>query len=260
MPFHQLDALRYYTFNLLDAENVQHAVFTRRGGVSLAPWAALNVGSTVGDDVEHVRENRRRAFQALQRPPQSMYDSWLVHRADVIFVEAPRSLDVRPLQADVLLTDRPDVTLFMRFADCVPILLYEPRQGVVGLVHAGWLGTVRAAARSAVEAMTARYGAHPADVIAAIGPSIGPDHYEVGVDVIEHVQQAFEGYAGALLTSRNGGTYFDLWSANRMLLEQAGVRRIEVSGLCTACSLEDWYSHRLEKGRTGRFGALIGLS
>jgi YfiH family protein len=260
MPFHETDALRFYTFDLLDHGRVQHAVFTRRGGVSPAPWAALNVGGTVGDEVDRVRENRRLSFQALHRQPQSMYDSWLVHRSDVIFVEAPRPLDVRPSQADVLLTDQPEVTLFMRFADCVPILLHDPIRGVVGLVHAGWLGTVRAAARSAVEAMAARYGSHPANVLAAIGPSIGPDHYEVGADVVAQVNQAFGADANELLESRKGSVYFDLWSANRLLLKRAGVRHIEVSGLCTACSLGDWYSHRAEKGRTGRFGALIGLA
>ena len=260
MPFHQPDALRFYTFDLLNTNKVQHAVFTRQGGVSPAPWAELNVGGTVGDEPERVRENRRLCFQTLRRLPQTMYDSWLVHRSDVIFVEAPRPLDVRPLQADTILTDQPNVTLFMRFADCVPILLHDPQRGVVGLVHAGWLGTVRTAVRTAVEAMAAHYGSHPADVLAAIGPSIGPDHYEVGPDVVMQVTQAFGADGSGLLENQNGSVHFDLWAANRLLLEQAGVRHIDVSRLCTACNVGDWYSHRAEKGRTGRFGAVIGLS
>lgn len=260
MPFHEPDALRFYTFDLLDTSKVQHAVFTRQGGVSPAPWAELNVGGTVGDEPERVRENRRLCFQTLRRLPQTMYDSWLVHRSDVIFVEAPRPLDVRPLQADTILTDQPNVTLFMRFADCVPILLHDPQRGVVGLVHAGWLGTVRAAVRTAVEAMASHYGSHPADVLAAIGPSIGPDHYEVGPDVAMQVTQAFGADGIGLLENQNGSVHFDLWAANHLLLERAGVRNIDVSRLCTACNVGDWYSHRAEKGRTGRFGALIGLS
>jgi hypothetical protein len=94
---------------------------------------------------------------------------------------------------------------------------------------------------------------------AAIGPSIGPDHYTVGADVVAHVRQAFGEDASVLLSTLDGGVHFDLWAANRMLLERAGVRQIEVAGLCTACHVDDWYSHRAEKGRTGRFGAMIGL-
>ncbi len=127
------------------------------------------------------------------------------------------------------------------------------------MAHAGWLGTVRGAAASAVRAMTARYGSKPAEVLAAIGPSIGPDHYEVGPDVAEQVKHAFGEAASGLITDRNGRTYLDLWSANRVQLQTLGVEQIEVAGLCTACHLDDWFSHRAEKGRTGRFGALMAL-
>jgi copper oxidase (laccase) domain-containing protein len=127
------------------------------------------------------------------------------------------------------------------------------------MVHSGWLGTVRGAARAAVEAMQARYGSEPADILAAIGPAIGPDHYEVGADVIARVRATFGAEADALLPSYGKSTHFDLWKANQLLLAQAGVNQVEVAGICTACHTEDWFSHRGEKGRTGRFGALIGL-
>ena len=109
--------------------------------------------------------------------------------------------------------------------------------------------------------MKSAYRCNPADVIAGIGPSIGPDHYEIGPDVIAHVRRAFGADAEALLSpnSSSGRLHFDLWAANRLTLEQAGVNQIEVSGICTACHPEDWFSHRAEKGKTGRFGALISL-
>jgi hypothetical protein len=155
------------------------------------------------------------------------------------------------------------VTLFMSFADCVPILLYDPLRKVVGLAHAGWQGTVNQVAARAVEAMRDCYGSSPADIWTGIGPSIGLHHYEVGPEVVEQVQRSFGADAAGLLQSFNGGgrsgVNFDLWGANRLALERAGVRHIEVSGLCTACHLEDWFSHRAEKGTTGRFGALIAL-
>jgi copper oxidase (laccase) domain-containing protein len=95
--------------------------------------------------------------------------------------------------------------------------------------------------------------------MAAIGPSIGADHYEVGPDVIAQVEQAFGADAKSLIDLRDGRTYLDLWGANRLQLEKSGLKQIEVAGLCTACHLDDWFSHRAEKGKTGRFGALIAL-
>jgi polyphenol oxidase len=258
MPFTSNNGIRYYTFDIFP-RLVRHAVFTRQGGVSPAPWNSLNVGGTVGDDVVRVRENRTRSFAALNRAFDSLFDVWQVHSADVIFAEAPRPTDVEPRKADVILTDKAEVTLYMRFADCVPILLFDQKKGVVGIAHAGWMGTVRGTSTAAVQAMIERYGSQPRDIMAAIGPSIGSDHYEVGPDVISKVQQSFGTDAKRLIELRDDRTYLDLWAANRFQLEKAGVVQIEVAGLCTACHLDDWYSHRAEKGRTGRFGALIAL-
>ena len=260
MPFHQVDAIRYLTFDSLASLEVPHAVFTRRGGVSPAPWASLNVGSLVGDQPECVAENRRRSFAALGRNSDSLYDVWQVHSAEVVIAEAPRG-GAQHRRADAILTDRRAVTLYMRFADCVPILLYDPERNAVGLAHAGWQGTVKKVAAAAVKAMQARYGSRPQALLAAIGPSIGSHHYPVGEEVAAQVRQAFGAAADTLLEATNGHSevQFDLWAANRLVLEQAGVQQVEVSRICTACCLEDWYSHRGEQGRTGRFGALIAV-
>jgi len=258
MPFHYHAGVRYFTFESLDSD-VSHAVFTRHGGVSPEPWTSLNVGGTVGDAPERVRENRLRTFTALDRDPATLFDVWQVHGINVIVAETPHPPQTPHQQADAILTDKPGLTLFMRFADCVPILLYDPKRKVIGIAHAGWLGTVRGAARAAVEAMIAHFGSKPADILAAIGPSIGPDHYAIGADVIVQVRHAFGSDASGLLLHKEGGVHLDLWAANRLLLEKTGVCSIEIAGICTACHLEDWYSHRAEKGRTGRFGVLIGL-
>ncbi len=259
MPFHQPDTVRYYTFDLLEEAGVNHAVFSRVGGVSPSPWDSLNVGGMVGDDPQRVRQNRLRTLRTMGRTSESVYDAWQVHSAMVVRVDKPRLPEQSYVQADILLTDRPEVSLYMRFADCVPILLYDPQKRVVGLVHAGWLGTVRRAVSAALQAMQAEYGTMPADILAGIGPSIGAHHYEVGEDVVEQVQAVFGQDAHRLLPEYNGKVQFDLWSANRLLLEWGGVRSIEISEICTACHMEDWFSHRGEKGRTGRFGVLINL-
>jgi YfiH family protein len=138
-------------------------------------------------------------------------------------------------------------------------MLHDPINRVVGIAHAGWLGTVRGVSTAAIQAMVEHYGSQPKNILAAIGPSIGVDHYEVGQDVLAQVNQAFGPDAEKLIEIRGDKTYLDLWSANRVQLEKSGVKQIQIAGLCTACHLEDWFSHRAEKGKTGRFGALIAL-
>jgi YfiH family protein len=147
----------------------------------------------------------------------------------------------------------------MRFADCVPILFHDPKKHIVGITHAGWLGTVRGAASVTVKAMQDRYGCRPEHIVAGIGPSIGVDHYEVGAEVISQFREMLGAEAERVIESRNGSMYLDLWTANYIQLKTAGLEQIEISGVCTACHLEDWFSHRAEKGKTGRFGALIAL-
>jgi hypothetical protein len=227
--------------------------------VSPAPWEALNVGGTVGDDPQRVQKNRSRMLKVFNRPIDSLFDVWQVHSAEVVCTDRPRPAGTAHLRADAILTDTPGLTLFMRFADCVPILLHDPHRKVVGLVHAGWQGTVKQIVRIAVEVMQAKYHSAPDDIHAGIGPSIGAHHYEIGPEVASQVRGVFGEDAAGLLPAQNGSVHFDLWEANRLLLERAGVRKVQISGVCTACHVEDWYSHRAEKGKTGRFGVLISL-
>ncbi len=264
MPFHANNSLRYYTFDCLDKHGIPHAVFTRQGGVSPEPWRSLNVGGTVGDDRGRVEENRRRSFAAIHCAYESLYDVWQVHGNEIVCSDRPRPPEQEHIRADGLLTDRKGVTLFMRFADCVPILVFDPQHRVIGLAHAGWQGTVLRTAASLVKKMQAVYDTKPAELVAAIGPSIGPDHYEIGQDVIDQVERSFSKDAEKLLQPNQGDSgvckvKFDLWQANRLVLEKAGVKKIETAEICTACHVEDWYSHRAEAGRTGRFGILIAL-
>ncbi len=256
MPFDKKDGIRYFQFETL---KTRHAVFTRHGGVSPEPWGSLNVGGTVGDDLERVKRNRQLSFRAAGRATESAFEVWQVHSADVVYARAPRPVNESLRQADVIVTDQPDISLFMRFADCVPILAHDSRKGVVGIAHSGWVGTLRDVAGSMVTSMKKEYNCDPADIVACIGPSIGPDHYEIGADVILQVMQRFGDDSDLVLHSINGKIHFDLWKTNEILLERAGVGAIETAGICTACRTDDWFSHRAEKGRTGRFGALIAL-
>lgn len=260
MPVINVGQLKYFHFDIFPPDRIGQGIYTRRGGISPKPWNSLNLGSTVGDDRENVVENRRRLFKSIDRPVESLFDVWQVHSAEIICVDTPRLLGELHQKADGILTHHSDVTLLMRFADCVPILLYDPIKHVVGLVHAGWQGTVKKIAEVAVQQMQIRYGSKPKDILAGIGPSIGPDHYEVGIEVISKVEATWGTHSNELLTRRSDHhSHFNLWLANKKVLESTGVKNIEIAGICTACMKDEWYSHRAENGKTGRFGAVIYL-
>jgi YfiH family protein len=217
------------------------------------------MGGTVGDDDYRVRKNRQAGFNALNLDISSLFDVWQIHGSNVVHAENPRSIDQPYQKADIILTDKPGVTLMMRFADCTPIILHDPIRKVIGLVHAGWMGTVNQAASKAIEAMIRGYGCDPGHILAGIGPSIGPDHYEVREDVESSARKTFGGDSPVFHKKANKRIHFDLWTANKILLEQSGVNKIEIAHICTVCHLDDWFSHRGEKGITGRFGAMISL-
>lgn len=259
MPFQESNGLRYYQFDIFP-RSVSQGVFTRRGGVSPAPWDTLNLGGSVGDDPVRVAQNRIRVFETMGFDPASLHDVWLVHGTDIVYADAPRPLDQPSAKADIIMTDNPSVTLYMRFGDCVPILLHDPKRGVICIAHAGWMGTLRGVAQAAVDGMQTRYGCKSSEIIAGIGPSIGVDHYEVGEEVISQFLEKYPADMEHIVQSRGGSLFLDLWTSNALQLRRAGVEHIQISGLCTACRLDDWFSHRAEKGRTGRFGAIMKLA
>ncbi len=258
MPFRTRNGLTWWYDPVLDELGVRHGVFTREGGVSPAPWASLNTSITVGDDPNRVRANLQRAFEALGLPFASRYDSWLVHGNRVVLAPRPRG-NMPPLQADALVTHTPQVTLLMRFADCLPVLVYEPRRRVIGIAHAGWRGTAQGVAMALVEALVQAYDARPREMVAVLGPGIGPDHYTVGPEVHRAMQRAFGEAAEAWFRRANGHLWLDLWQANAWQLRRAGVGVVRISGLCTGCDTRRWFSHRIERGRTGRFPVLMAL-
>ncbi|MBX7251363.1 MAG: peptidoglycan editing factor PgeF [Candidatus Promineofilum sp.] len=254
------DGLHYFRFAGLPANGVaSHAVFSRQGGVSVGPFASLNLSLSVPDERASVYANRRRAYGLFGRDTDTVVHAHLVHGATVARVTTANN-GTWVEHVDGLITDQPGCVLGMNYADCAPIFLYDPRRHAIGLGHAGWRGTVVDLPGAMVRAMTAHFGSDPADLVAAIGPCIGPCCYEVGVDVIDAVRAAFAG-AETLLPSagRAGGRHFDLPEANRRNLLNAGVRAVELSEYCTACRTDLFFSHRAERGRTGRFGTVFAL-
>jgi polyphenol oxidase len=253
--------LPLYRFDTLDdsAGALVHGISTRLGGASQGPLASLNLGHTVGDAADLVEANHRTLFAALGIPAERVVTAHQVHSNRVALVGGPDVGQALP-ETDALITDAPGVYLMLRYADCVPVLLFDPRRRAVGLAHAGWQGTVAHVAARAAEAMISHLGCHPQDILGAIGPSIGPCCYQVGPEVVARVEEAFPGGHGLLVRRQpDGHAHLDLWAANAYQLARVGLQQIETAHLCTACRTDLFYSHRAERGRTGRLAAIIGL-
>ena len=233
---------------LSEIPGVTHAITTRAGGVSEDRCESLNVSYSVGDATDNVDENLRRAAEAVGSRREDLFAAYQVHGRDVTIVSEDSEGHPR---CDVLITRSPMKTLMLRFADCTPVLLADPHQRVVGAVHAGWRGSAVRAAAAAVEVMANTFGTNPRDVIAGVGPAIGPCCYTVGDDV----RSAFADRPYLFEGSR-----LDLWEANRRALMEAGVpeEQIEMSGICTQCHADEFFSHRANGGQpAGRFAGLI---
>lgn len=256
--------LSYYIFPDLADAGARHAVSTRSGGVSAGRFAALNLGYSVGDDPLAVQHNRRLLYSALDVNAADVTSCHQVHSADVALVrDADRgrgALDTDGIipATDALITQSPDLYLFQRYADCTPIFFCDPRRRAVGLAHAGWKGTVGQIVCKTVAAMQQTFRSEVEHIRAAIGPGIGPCHYEIREDVATRVRAALPFWRD-VLREEGGRLMLDLAAANRRLLLSAGLREsnVVVSGICTACHTDAFYSHRAEQGSTGRFGALI---
>ncbi len=236
----------------------RHAMLTRLGGTSQGPFEALNLGSTVGDDPNAVAENHRRVFRALGVARERVVSPCQVHGNHVARVDTADGGRVIP-ETDALITDEPGLGLLLRFADCVPVLFYDPEHQAVGLAHAGWRGTAAGVVLACVRAMTVAFGTHPQNLWAGIGPGIGPDHYQVGVEVVGAVRATIPA-AVNVAEKRGDRWYLDLPGVVAAQLDAAGVRNVMASDICTACRTDEWYSHRAEDGTTGRFGVIVWLA
>jgi YfiH family protein len=238
-------------------EGAPHGITTRHGGVSREPYASLNLGDHVGDVPGAVAANRAKLGAALgdMRRPRVFVRQ--VHGGDVRVVTQPPAPGEEPPEADALFTDRTDVFLALCFADCMPVLFFDPVQRAVGVAHAGWRGLQGGILENTVRAMTEAFGTDPKTLQAAIGPHIGVCCYEVGDDVAKH----FEDVPRAVRTDEQGRKFLNLTRVARRQLDGAGLNpeHVNISAPCTSCFVDAYFSHRAEGGRTGRFAAIIGL-
>ena len=238
--------------NLAAVPGVEHAISTRAGGVSDGHCASLNTSYNVGDPRENVDENLRRLSRAVGAERELLVAAYQVHGNAVTLVD--RDTPSRP-KCDVLITRSPARTLMLRFADCTPVLIADPKRKAVAAVHAGWRGSAVRAAGAAVKALHDAFGSQPDDLLAGIGPAVGPCCYTVGQDVVDTFSDR-----PWLLSDESR---LDLWEANRQALVEAGVPadQIELAGICTQCHADRFFSHRGNGGQpAGRFAALIRVA
>ncbi|HWJ02720.1 MAG TPA: peptidoglycan editing factor PgeF [Verrucomicrobiae bacterium] len=245
-----------------------HGFSTRHGGVSSEPYADLNLGFHTGDVPEAVRENRLRFCNALGIDPVELVTAQQVHGDRVCLVTSELrgagALDIEGAipSTDAMITREKNLALMAFFADCVPILIYDPVGKAIGVAHAGWNGTIYQIGSKTIQAMAREFGTKPRNCLIAIGPSIGPCCYEVDALVIERVKQVFPYWQDLAEDKGNGHWNLDLWAANKQSLIKAGVPEdnISLSGMCTKCNGDMLFSYRGEKGITGRLAAVIKLS
>lgn len=264
------DGVTWLSFPALEESGlVKHAFSTRMGGVSKEPYSTMNFSFTRGDDPEDVKENYRRMAKALGVDVDRMVLTWQTHTTNVRVVSEQdfgkgvvRDRDYRDV--DGLITNIPGVTLVTFFADCVPLYFLDKKNQAIGLSHSGWRGTVNRMGAVTLEAMKKEFGTMPEDVIACVGPSICQDCYEVGPEVIEQFQAAFDKkhHEKLFYAKPNGKYQLNLWEANRIILREAGVpeENISVTDICTHCNPELLFSHRRAAEKRGNLCAFLSLN
>lgn len=259
----------WLSYPSLDLEkDFVHGFSTRLGGVSQEHLSSMNLSFSRGDQEENVRENYRRIAAAIGFALENLVCSDQTHTTNIRKVtEADRGKGfLCPkdyTDVDGLITNVPGIVLATFYADCVPLYFVDPVKKAIGLVHSGWRGTVGKIGRAAVEAMGREYGSNPEDLLAAIGPSICQDCYEVSEDVIEEFRKSFslEMWKELFYQKENGKYQLNLWKANEQIMLECGIRKehISVTDICTCCNPMLLYSHRASKGKRGNLAAFLGI-
>ena len=258
-----VDGVPFLSYPMLEETGIVHHGFsTKLGGVSKGCWATMNISTTRGDDPEDVEENQRRIARAIGVKPEDMTFTNQTHTTNVAVVRA-EDKGRRFMETDGMITNVPGICLVTFYADCVPLYFVDPVKKVIGLSHSGWRGTVGKIGKVTVELMQKTYGSDPKDILAAIGPSICQDCYEVSEDVIVKFQKSFEEkYWPELFYQKENGKYqLNLWKANELVFEEAGIlkKHIAVTNVCTHCNPDMLVSHRTTGNKRGNLSAFLAL-
>lgn len=264
----QSQHVKYLTFPIFNMfPRVVNAFSTRIGGISSGPFATLNLAFPLGDDPQNILTNRKLFCQSIGVNYQEVVCAQQVHEDTIAAVDEKNKgqgaydFETGLPATDGLMTATTGVPIMTFYADCVPLFFLDPSNRVIALSHAGWKGTVARIGAKTIAAMQEEYGSRPQDIRAVIGPSIGPCCYEVDVVVRDKIERAIGQSKRLLKAKPNDRWDLDLWATNRLILEEAGLlpAHISVSGLCTKCRRDLFYSHRRDGKETGRMAAVLML-
>lgn len=257
----------YFTIPSFDDTGLVKSCFTSRlGGVSNGNYASLNMGLNTNDERENVLENFQIVGTELHIPMDHFVYSDQVHKDRIkIIKEEDRGKGITChsdiIGIDAFVTNVKNIALVTVYADCVPIFILDPIRKVIALAHAGWRGTVLKIARKTIHAMIQEFDTNPQECLAAIGPSIGKCCYEVDRGVIDEFNKNFTNLQEFAFSKGNDKYMLDLWQANKIVLKEIGIldRNITISSMCTMCNPQYLFSHRRDKGITGRMAAILQL-
>lgn len=253
---------------LREIKGVNHGFSTRLGGVSRGMFSSMNLSFTRGDEEAAVRENYTRIGKAVGFCCENLVFSDQTHTTNIrVVTEADRGKGYAAAKdytdVDGMVTNIPGLTLATFYADCVPLFLVDPVHKAIGLSHSGWKGTVGKIGKRTIAVMKEQYGTQPQDLLAAIGPSICRDCYEVSEDVAEQFRAAFDKthWEEIYDTKVNGKYQLDLWKANELIFQEAGLKpdQIVTADLCTCCNSKYLFSHRASHGKRGNLAAFLML-
>ena len=263
------DAVYMTGKNMENLPGITHLFSTRLGGVSTGVYSSMNLSFTRGDDPACVSENYRRIAALMDTEPSRMVMTYQTHTDNLRIVtetDAGKGVVIPKDYTDVdgLITDRPDLTLGVYIADCVPVLLADPVKRVVAAIHSGWRGTALGIGKKAVDLMEQKFGCQREDLYAAIGPSVCKNCYEVSEDVIEAMKKQIHGedMQKICIRGKEPGKYqLDLWETNRLILQYAGIKpeHMDCTDVCTCCHPEELFSHRKMGDQRGNLGAFIRI-
>ncbi|MEK6531958.1 MAG: peptidoglycan editing factor PgeF [Deltaproteobacteria bacterium] len=253
--------LSLFSSELLSSHGeVVHGFLTRLGGFSEAPFDSLNLDPRDGDSLEDIRKNTEKIADAFGLNPLSLTLPRQVHGSSVYALDKALSNPLFSVEADAIVTGLADTPIGILTADCVPILMFDPKRKAIAAAHAGWRGTAKGIAAEVVYAMKNSYKTNPADIIAAIGPHIRECCYSIGPDVAGEFKKTFGSMEGLVCKEKNASR-LNLAEANARVLEGAGVQRknIPLDPPCTSCRVKDFFSYRGQGPRTGRQLSFIML-